>query len=158
MLLSRRSGLIAAATLFLAGLVAASPAFAAETHGIDGAALSWLWILPFAGVLLSIATGPVLYPHLWEHHYGKFAAFWSALVLIPLAIVAGPSPTTTAALHTLLLEYIPFIILLFALFTIAGGILVAGNIHGTPLMNAKRLPARNDSGQSLPSSFCRSGL
>src|SRR5690606_22839554 len=37
--------------------------------------------------------------------------------------------------HALLTEYMPFIILLFALFTIAGGILVAGNIHGTPLMN-----------------------
>lgn len=136
MLLSRRSGLIAAATLFLAGLVIAGPAFAAEAHGIDGRTLSWVWILPFAGILLSIATGPVLYPHLWEHHYGKFAAFWGALVLIPLALFAGPSPAATAALHTILLEYIPFIILLFALFTIAGGILVAGNIHGTPLMNA----------------------
>src|SRR5690606_40823704 len=38
--------------------------------------------------------------------------------------------------HALLTEYMPFIILLFALFTIAGGILVAGNIHGTPLTNA----------------------
>jgi Na+/H+ antiporter NhaD/arsenite permease-like protein len=134
--LSRRGGLIAATLFLLSGPVAASPAFAAETHGIDGTALSWVWILPFAGILLSIATGPVLYPHVWERHYGKFAAFWGALVLIPLAFFAGPSPTTTAALHTILLEYIPFIILLFALFTIAGGILVAGNIHGTPLMNA----------------------
>ncbi|TIM88006.1 MAG: sodium:proton antiporter, partial [Mesorhizobium sp.] len=39
-------------------------------------------------------------------------------------------------LHALLTEYMSFIILLFALFTISGGILVAGNIHGTPLVNA----------------------
>ena len=34
---------------------------------------------------------------------------------------------TRVLLHTALLEYIPFIILLFALFTIAGGILITGN-------------------------------
>jgi Na+/H+ antiporter NhaD/arsenite permease-like protein len=98
--------------------------------------MSLLWALPFAGLLLSIATGPVLYPHFWERHYGKFSAFWGALAIVPLAFWAGPSLATTAALHTILLEYIPFIILIFALFTIAGGMLVAGNIHGTPLMNA----------------------
>jgi Na+/H+ antiporter NhaD/arsenite permease-like protein len=36
----------------------------------------------------------------------------------------------------MLLEYMSFIILLFALFTISGGILVSGNIHGTPLFNS----------------------
>jgi Na+/H+ antiporter NhaD/arsenite permease-like protein len=45
----------------------------------------------------------------------------------------GRSPKRS--LHTMLLEYISFIILLFALFTIAGGIL-SGNMHGTPLVNA----------------------
>ena len=49
-----------------------------EAVHLDGAALGWLWALPFAGILLSIATGPVLYPHLWEHHYGKFAAAFAA--------------------------------------------------------------------------------
>ena len=141
MLLSRRSGLVVAATL-VSALAGADPAIAAETHGgigIDGTTLSWVWLIPFFGILLSIATGPILYPHLWEHHYGKFAAFWGALVLVPLAAIYGLSPASGIALHTILLEYIPFIILLFALFTIAGGILVAGNIHGTPLMNAALL-------------------
>jgi Na+/H+ antiporter NhaD/arsenite permease-like protein len=133
---SRRRGAIAVVTLILSVLLMIDPACAAEAQGIDGANLSWVWILPFLGMLLSIATGPVLYPHVWEHHYGKFAAFWGAIVLIPLAVLYGPSAAAHAALHTILLEYISFIILLFALFTIAGGILVAGNIHGTPLMNA----------------------
>ena len=39
--------------------------------------LSWLWALPFAGMLLSIATGPLLFPKLWHHHYGKFALGWA---------------------------------------------------------------------------------
>ena len=58
-------------TLFalLALMAGAGPATAAET--LDGAKLSWTWALPFVGILLCIATGPVFYPHLWEHHFGK---------------------------------------------------------------------------------------
>ncbi|WP_449375839.1 sodium:proton antiporter [Bosea thiooxidans] len=86
-------------------------------------------------MLLSIALGPILFPHLWEHHYGKFAAFWAALLLIPLVLSRGFDAALGALLHTALLEYLPFIILLFALFTIAGGILVSGNLHGSPATN-----------------------
>ena len=109
------------------------PAFAAE---LPGASMSLLWGLPFAGVLLCIATGPLLYHHFWEHHYGKIALGWALLATLPMAVAFGFSTTLTAVLHTVLLEYVSFIILLFGLFTISGGILVAGNIHGTPLMNA----------------------
>ena len=130
---------------FLAGAIAAailtsaSPALAAEAHGLPGAEMSILWALPFVGLLLSIATGPLFYPHLWEHHYGKFALFWGALTLVPMAFVFGPSLALESALHAMLLEYMSFIILLFGLFTIAGGILVRGNIHGSPLVNGALL-------------------
>ena len=98
--------------------------------------MSLLWALPFAGILLSIATGPLLYAHFWEHHYGKLSALWAALVIVPMALAFGPMAAAEAVAHTMLLEYISFIILLFALFTIAGGIWISGNIHGTPAMNA----------------------
>ncbi|MFD1987174.1 sodium:proton antiporter [Mesorhizobium newzealandense] len=111
-------------------------ALAAEEHGLPGASMSLWWALPFAGLLLSIATGPLLFQHVWEHHYGKIAALWAALVIVPLALAFGLPLATEAVLHALLAEYMSFIILLFALFTISGGILVAGNIHGTPLVNA----------------------
>ena len=118
----------------IAVIVAAPvPAFAAE--GIDGSHLSLLWALPFVGILLSIATGPVLYPHLWEHHYGKFVAFWAACVIIPMFIAYDSMAAIQALLHTLLLEYMPFILLLLALFTVAGGIYLEGNLRGTPLTN-----------------------
>lgn len=97
--------------------------------------MSMLWSLPFIGILLSIATGPLLFPHVWEHHYGKFAAFWSACVIIPLFAFAGAGGASEALLHTLLLEYIPFILLLFALYTIAGGVFLEGNLRGTPAAN-----------------------
>ncbi len=93
------------------------------------------WALPFAGVLLSIATGPVLYTHFWEHHYGKITLGWSLLVVVPMLLAFGLPVTMASLLHTMLLEYLPFIILLFALYTISGGILVRGNIRGTPLVN-----------------------
>lgn len=113
-----------------------APAFAAEEHGLPGAAMSLWWALPFAGLLLSIATGPLLFHHVWEHHHGKIAALWAALVIVPLAAAFGAPAATEAVLHALLTEYMSFIVLLFALYTISGGILLAGNIHGTPLVNA----------------------
>ncbi|WP_287087118.1 sodium:proton antiporter, partial [Mesorhizobium sp.] len=121
---------VAAATLF-PGI-----ALAAEAHELPGQTMSLWWALPFAGLLLSIATGPLLFHHVWEHHYGKITFFWAALAVVPLAVAFGMPSATDAVLHALLTEYMSFIILLFALFTISGGILVAGNIHGTPLVNA----------------------
>ena len=128
-------GALLAFALFL---LASAPAGAVEAvpHGPPGASMSLLWAIPFVGLLLSIATGPLFYPHFWEHNYGKITAGWSALVLLPLSLSYGATVTFEAAVHTMLLEYMSFIILLFALFTIAGGILVTGNIHGTPLVNA----------------------
>jgi Na+/H+ antiporter NhaD/arsenite permease-like protein len=111
------------------------PQAALAAEGLDGAAMSILWSLPFVGILLSIATGPLLFPHVWEHHYGKFAAFWSACVIIPLFASAGAASASGALLHTLLLEYVPFILLLFVLYTIAGGIFLEGNLRGTPASN-----------------------
>ncbi len=123
-----RLACIAAATLDLA-----SPALAAEA--LDGRSLGLFWALPFLGILLSIALGPLLFAHVWHHHYGKIAAVWAALAVVPMALVYGPSITTGAVLHALLLEYMPFILMLFALFTAAGGVVVAGNIHGSPINN-----------------------
>jgi Na+/H+ antiporter NhaD/arsenite permease-like protein len=110
--------------------------FAAEEAELPGSAMSLLWVVPFIGLLLSIATGPLIYAHVWERHYGKIAAAWSALVIAAMVLSFGVTVSLQAVLHTLLLEYRPFIILLFALFTISGGILFAGNIHGTPAVNA----------------------
>ncbi|WP_376984834.1 sodium:proton antiporter [Bosea sp. R86505] len=116
-----------------------TPGLAHAASDIGGASMGVLWALPFAGMLLSIALGPILFPHFWELNYGKFAAFWAALVLVPLVALRGLEPAAAALAHTALLEYIPFIILLFALFTIAGGILIMGNLHGTPATNTALL-------------------
>jgi Na+/H+ antiporter NhaD/arsenite permease-like protein len=118
----------AAAMLF----VLSSPADAA---GLDGTALRWPWALPFAGLLISIATGPLLFPKLWHAHYGKIAFAWSALAIVPIAALYDV-PTALATLaHALVGEYMSFIIVLVALYVVAGGILVTGTLRGTPLVN-----------------------
>ncbi len=127
---------LAAVALFMT--LAPDMAHAAE-GGLDGTKLSLLWALPFAGILLCIATGPVLYHHLWEHHYGKFAAFWAALVIVPLFFVTDATTVVHTLSHTVLLEYMPFILLLLALFTVAGGIYVEGNLHDSVFTNTALL-------------------
>ena len=129
-----RTSLVSATSLALLA-VAASPASASEAHGVDGATLGVVWALPFLGILLSIAIFPLVAPHLWHHHYGKIAAAWGLVFVVPFAIVHGAGATGGEVLHTLLLEYIPFVVLLWALFTISGGILVTGNLHGSPRLN-----------------------
>ncbi len=108
---------------------------AAMAADLDGAALSPLWGVPFAGILLSIAVLPLLAPGLWHHHYGKIAAAWALAFLVPFAVQFGAGPAGAAFVHALVAEYIPFVILLTALFTVAGGIHIKGNLHGSPGLN-----------------------
>jgi Na+/H+ antiporter NhaD/arsenite permease-like protein len=102
----------------------------------DGSQLSPLWGVPFAGLLLSIALMPLLVPVFWHHHFGKVAAAWTLAFFIPFAVMFGPSVAGISLVHALVAEYIPFIILLTALFTVAGGIFIRGNLHGSPALNA----------------------
>jgi Na+/H+ antiporter NhaD/arsenite permease-like protein len=106
-------------------------------HGphLDGATLSLLWSLPFAGMLLSIALFPLMASHTWEHHFGKISTAWAVAFLAPCVAIFGFETTLAETLHTIVLEYIPFIILLFSLFVVAGGIRLVGNLVGTPATN-----------------------
>ena len=112
----------------------ASPGWAAAAD-LDGATLSLAWGIPFAGVLLSIALLPLVTPIFWHHHFGKVTAAWSLAFLVPFAVVFGPAIAGASFAHALLEEYIPFVILLTALFTVAGGIYIRGNLHGSPGLN-----------------------
>ena len=109
----------------------------AEPHGphLDGGELGLLWVLPFVGILLSIALFPLLAPRFWHHHFGKLSAAWALAFLLPFAALFGPDLAVYEALHTALLEYIPFIILLLALFTVTGGLRLRTSLQGTPAFN-----------------------
>ncbi len=132
---SRRVTLAAVA---LGGVVAAWPAsvFAAT---LDGATLSAFWALPFAGMLLSIAIYPMIAPTFWHRHFGKISAAWALAFLLPFAATHGADAAFAMFAHALVEEYLPFVVLLGALYTIAGGICVRGNLRGSPRTNTALL-------------------
>ena len=98
-------------------------------------ALSLWWGLPFAGLLLSIALMPLFLPFIWHHHYGKIVLGWVLAFLVPFAAQFGGGATGAMLVHALISEYLPFMVLLMALFTSAGGIFIKGNLHGSPATN-----------------------
>lgn len=107
----------------------------AQAADIDGSRLSILWGVPFAGILLSIAIMPLVAPMFWHHHFGKVSAAWALAFLLPFAAIYGIGAAGAGVVHALLAEYIPFIILLTALFTVSGGIYIRGNLRGSPVLN-----------------------
>ncbi|MFP5466400.1 MAG: sodium:proton antiporter [Gammaproteobacteria bacterium] len=107
----------------------------AQAADLDGSQLSVLWGVPFAGILLSIALMPLLAPMFWHHHFGKVSAAWALAFLLPFAVFYGPAAAGAGIVHAMLAEYIPFIILLTALYTVSGGIYIRGNLRGSPGLN-----------------------
>ena len=102
---------------------------------LHGASLAWPWALPFAGILLSIALGPLLLPKIWHAHYGKIVLAWAVLTIVPLAVLRGAPVALSTVLYVMLSDYVSFILLLFALYTVAGGILISGSIRTSPWTN-----------------------
>ena len=124
--------LIAVPALILAG---------GDAHGevphLDGSIgnLNIIWVVPFIGILLSIAVFPLVAPLFWHHHFGKVSLFWAVSLIAPFLFKEGWEITLYELLHVAFLEYIPFIILLLALFTISGGVRLTGTLVGTPSVN-----------------------
>ncbi|MEW6202518.1 MAG: sodium:proton antiporter [bacterium] len=98
-------------------------------HGAHVVKVPVWGILPFIGILLSIAFIPLINPHWWHHHFPKVAFLWgfpTALWVIKL--------NYHWLIHTAV-EYMCFLALLAALFTIAGGVLLRGAVRGVPVVN-----------------------
>jgi len=105
-----------------------------QGHGNIGASLPLWSILPFVGILLSIAVFPLVAPHFWHRHYPKVSLAWALVLAIPF-LFAFEGQAWHEILHIYIIDYIPFIILLWGLFTVAGGIIVRGRLAGTPAVN-----------------------
>src|ERR1041385_1753869 len=95
--------------------------------------------IPFAALLLAIAIFPLL-PHVshwWEKNRNKLLLSLALAAITVAGYLAGPGPHALgeALDHALLEAYLPFIILLFTLYTIAGGIHLSGDIRATPGVN-----------------------
>lgn len=92
-------------------------------------------VLPFAGLLLSIAVLPGVAPRFWLRRMGWVAAGWS-LALVPLL---GPLVWLRDATHALTESYLPFVAVLGGLYAAAGGILLRGGPGGRPWGNTLTL-------------------
>ncbi len=102
---------------------------------LDGANLTLWWAMPFAGLLLSLALGPILIPQTWHHHYGKISALWAGSVITSLLYNQHLMSVNHLILATMLHDYVPFICLIGALYIISGGIAVRVNAPAKPLTN-----------------------
>ena len=120
------------AFIFIFLLLSPQLVYAAE---IDGAQLSLWWGVPFVATLLSMAVIPLVRPVFWHHHYGKVIAFWALSFLIPFTFLFGIDASVHGLAHVLLAEYLPFILLLTALFVVGGGIYIKIDVKGTPWVN-----------------------
>src|SRR5438309_825802 len=87
------------------------------------------------------AVGPLVAPLPWHRHYGKIAALWAAAFVLPFAVVYGAPVAAHALLAAFLHEYLPFVVLLGALYTVAGGVRLTGTLRGTPVVNTLLLLA-----------------
>ncbi|MCX8655239.1 sodium:proton antiporter [Gilliamella sp. B2840] len=101
----------------------------------NGDQLSLVWAVPFIGILLSIALCPLFLVRLWHYHYGKIIIFWTTLFMVSAIFSFGMQTTINLTSHAILEEYIPFIVLLLALFTVSGGVLIKSDVISTPKLN-----------------------
>jgi Na+/H+ antiporter NhaD/arsenite permease-like protein len=94
-----------------------------------------LWsALPFALTLLSLAVLPVAAERFWHAHYPKVIGALAAAFAVPfVAVFRGEA--THEILHILLSDYVPFLVLIVGLYATAGGLILRGDLAGTPAVN-----------------------
>lgn len=115
-------------------LIIPSTCLAADNSVNLGAVMPIWSMLPFAGILLSIALMPLIVPRFWHHHFPKVSAFWAIVFALPFLFFFG-RVAVNEILHIIIIDYIPFILLLWVLYTVSGGIYVRGSLKGTPVVN-----------------------
>ncbi len=93
-----------------------------------------LWSgIPFVLMLGSIAIMPLFAEKFWESNRNKLIV--SLILGIPTAVWLIANGMTHQLEHSIIFDYVPFLILLGALFVITGGIFVDGDIEATPKNN-----------------------
>ncbi|MDR2108132.1 MAG: sodium:proton antiporter [Coriobacteriales bacterium] len=107
----------------------------AGTAGPHSGELPLFFLIPFAGMLLSIALFPLFKPHWWEKNLFFVAVFWALAFLLPFACFFGPYLAGAEFFEIVLLDYLPFVVLLWGLFVVTGGIVVRSSIQATPGVN-----------------------
>ena len=97
-----------------------------------------IWtLIPFVLMLLSIAIIPLVKEHWWESNRNKLIV--SLVLGVPTAIYLICAGMGSNLEHQMLFDYVPFIILLCALFVVTGGIHIGGDIEAKPATNTALL-------------------
>ena len=90
-------------------------------------------LIPFVIMLLCIAIGPLVAEHWWENNRNKLIV--SLILGVPTAVWLCLNGMSGDLIHQMVFDYVPFIILLTALFTVTGGIHIGGNLAAKPVVN-----------------------
>ncbi|MDA0657673.1 MAG: sodium:proton antiporter [Planctomycetota bacterium] len=95
-----------------------------------------LFVLPFVFLLAGIAVFPLVHvtAHWWENNFHRFlvAIGCSVVTLLMYAFLArGWTRVGETMEHAIVHEYLPFIVLLFSLYTISGGIRIEGDLRAS---------------------------
>jgi len=98
-----------------------------------------LGILPFIAILGAIAFLPLIpaTAHWWESNRHRFlvSLICAGLTLLYVAATMGIGEIVPVLEHAIVAEYIPFIVLLFCLYVISGGIRLTGDLLARPAVN-----------------------
>lgn len=112
---------------------------AGHGHGESVHVPSYWSVIPFIGMLMCIAILPILpsTEHWWESNQNRLmvSLCFAAVTLCYYLVAYGAGKVTTILEHAVLAEYIPFIVLLFALYVISGGICLKGDLAAHPSTN-----------------------
>ncbi|MEI7899024.1 MAG: sodium:proton antiporter [bacterium] len=118
-------------------LCCATPLLASEGGGAHGINIAPVWMFPFALLLLCIAVLPLSAGHWWERNSNKaVVSGFLAIIFAAYMLLTFGHAGWVSLYQAVLFEYLPFIVLLAALFIISGGIYVKGSLAGTPLSNS----------------------
>ena len=90
-------------------------------------------MIPFGIMLLMIAIGPLVAEKWWESNINKLIV--SLFLGVPTAVCLIMGGMIHDLEHQVLFDYVPFIVLLLALFVITGGIHLSGDIKAKPWVN-----------------------
>ena len=101
--------------------------------------LGLIWSVPFVLTLLAIALGPLFLKEIWEKHSFKILLICPTILGIGMTINYNFGFFLTESINSILHHYVPLISLLFALFTVTGGIYISVNKAATPLLNTAML-------------------
>lgn len=110
-----------------------------HAHDVHMPEYWYIGILPFAAILGAIAFLPLLQAtrHWWESNMNRFfvAMLCSVATILYMVLTLGSEAIGPMLNHAIMMDFIPFIILLFSLYVISGGIYLSGDLAASPKVN-----------------------